>query len=126
MNTLPQILVVGRDRMLLQAHRLILGTYFDVEAAGRVSEACGLISRQDFDVIVMCDTLSEGECRQIADMVRDQSPQSTLFSLLGPGNRDATSTFGRTIADAGPLQLLKECAELLGFDLQGKQRQFSN
>src|ERR1700676_4679012 len=80
MNALPQILFVGRDRSLLQAHRLILGTYFDVEAAGRVSEACGLISRQDFDVIVMCDTLSEQECRQIADLVRDQSPQSTLLS----------------------------------------------
>jgi hypothetical protein len=112
--------------MLLQAHRLILGTYFDVEAAGRVSEACGLISKTDFSVIVLCDTLSEGECRQIADMVRNQSPQSTLLSLLGPGNRDASSTFGRAVADESPVQLLKECAEILGFDLHGKQRMFSN
>lgn len=112
--------------MLLQAHRLILGTYFDVEAAGRVSEACGLISRQDFDVIVLCDTLSEGECRQIANVVQDQSPQSALLSLLGPGNRDASSTCGRAIADEGPMHLLKECAEVLGVDLHGKQRMFSN
>jgi hypothetical protein len=112
--------------MLLQAHRLILGTYFDVEAAGRVSEACGLISRQGFDVIVLCDTLSQGECRQIADMVRDQSPESALFSLLGPGNRDTGTTFGRAIPDEGPMHLLKECAEVLGVDLHAKQRVFSN
>jgi hypothetical protein len=126
MNAHPRILLVGRDQMLLQSRRLILGTYFDVDAAGRVSEACMLISKRDFSVIVLCDTLSEAECRQIADHTRDQTPQPTLLSLLGPGNRDASSTFGRTIADEGPMQLLKVCAEVLGFDLHGKQRLFSS
>jgi hypothetical protein len=65
-----------------------------VEAAGRVSEAYTLISRQDFDVIVLCDTLSEVECRQIADLVRDQGPKPTLLSLLGPGNMNAGSAVG--------------------------------
>lgn len=127
MNTHSQILVVSRDQMLLQTRRLILGTYFEVEAAGRMSEAGSILSKQDFDVIVLCDTLSPTECQQIADMVRDQKPQPTLLSLLGPGNRDRENTVGRRLAcGRGPLELLKECANVLGSDLRGKQRMFSN
>ena len=112
--------------MLLQTRRLILGTYFDVEAAGRMSEAGMLLSKRDFDVIVLCDTLSESECLQIADLVRDQNPQPTLFSLRGPGNGNTGSTVGRKLVAGAPLQLLKECAEVLGYDLHGKHRMFSN
>jgi DNA-binding response OmpR family regulator len=123
MNTHSQILVVSRDQMLLQTRRLILGTYFDVEAAGRISEAGSILAKRDFDLIVLCDTLSDAECQQIAQMVREQCPQPTLLSILGPGNKGHDREVGRTLALAGgPLQLLKECADALGTDLRGKQR----
>jgi DNA-binding response OmpR family regulator len=123
MNTHSQILVVSRDQMLLQTRRLILGTYFDVEAAGRISEAGSILAKRDFDLIVLCDTLSDAECQQIAQMVREQRPQPTLLSILGPGNRGHEREVGRTLELAGgPLQLLKECADALGTDLRGKQR----
>lgn len=122
-----QILVVSRDQLLLQTRRLILGTYFQVEAAGRVSEAGMILSKHDFDVIVLCDTLSESDCCQIADMVRDQEPQPMLFSLLGPGNRHRGASVAKKVIDGAPLQLLKECAEVLGYNLRsGKQRMFAN
>jgi len=127
MSTHAQILVVSRDRMLLQTRRLILGTYFDVEAAGRMSEAGSLLAERDFDLIVLCDTLSEAECRQIADMVRDQRPSPTLLSPLGPGTRGHYRGIGRNLAlSGGPLQLLRECADVLGCDIRGKQRVLSN
>lgn len=127
MHTHSQILVVSRDQILLQTRRLILGTYFEVEAAGRMSEAGSILSKQDFDVIVLCDTLSEAERRQIADMVRNQRPQPTLLSLLGPGTRGHDPVIGRKIeCGGGPLQLLRECADLLGYDLRGKQRMVVN
>jgi hypothetical protein len=126
MNTHSQILVISRDQMLLHAHRLILGTYFEVEAAGRMSEASSLLSKFDFDLIVLCDTLSEGECHQIADLVRDRRPQPTLISMLGPGNKNAGATVGRKLAGGVPVILLKECAEVLGYNLHGKQRMFSS
>jgi len=111
--------------MLLQARRLILGTYFDVESAGRMSEAGSILSKHDFDLIVLCDTLSDQECRQIASMVSDQKPQPTLLSLLGPGTRDHDPPVGRKVAlRGGPLQLLQECADALGFDLHDKQRAY--
>lgn len=127
MHTHSQILVVSRDQMLLQTRRLILGTYFEVESAGRLSEAGTILSKRDFDLIVLCDTLSDSERRQIADMVKDQEPQPTLLSLVGPGNRNTDGRVGRKFQCAGgPLQLLRECADVLGLDLRGKQRIFSN
>ena len=126
MNAHSQILVVSRDQRLLQTRRLILGTYFEVEAAGRISEAGSLISKRDFDLIVLCDTLSEEECRQVADLVRDKDPHPTVFSIRGPGNDSAAVPVGRRVPLGSPLQLLKECAEVLGRDLRGRQRMFSN
>jgi hypothetical protein len=107
--------------MLLQTRRLILGTYFEVEAAGRVSEAGSILSKHDFDLIVLCDTLTDRECQQIADMVKGQIPQPELLSLLGPGTDGSDRSVGRKLDFVGgPLQLLKECANVLGYDLHSK------
>jgi DNA-binding response OmpR family regulator len=128
MNDHSQILVVSRDRMLLQTRKLILGTYFEVEGAGRMSEAGSILSKREFDLIVLCDTLTNNERRQIADMVRDQRPKPTLLSLIGPGNCGEKPVVGRELACVGgPLQLLKECADVLGFNLNSssKQRTFA-
>lgn len=129
MHNHSQILVVSRDRMLLQTRQLILGTYFDVRTAGRISEAGSILSKSDFDLIVLCDTLSDPERQQIAEMVRDQQPQPTLLSLLGPGTKSHDPSIGRKLeCQGGPLQLLRECADVLGFDLRpnSKQRMFTN
>lgn len=126
MSSHSQILVVSRDQMLLQTRRLILGTYFDVEAAGRISEAGSILSHHDFDLIVLCDTLTNSECQQIADMVSDRRPQPALLSLLGPGTKAQDRNVGRKLAlPGGPLQLVKACADTLGFDLHNKQRPFT-
>jgi DNA-binding response OmpR family regulator len=127
MSAHSQILVVSRDQMLLQTRRLILGTYFEVEGAGRMSEAGSILRQHDFDLIVLCDTLSNSECQQIAEMVHDRRPQPTLLSLTGPGINGKEREVGRKLAlPGGPLQLLRECADVLGVDLHGKQRMFSN
>jgi DNA-binding response OmpR family regulator len=123
MDTHSQILVVSRDQMLLQTRRLILGTYFEVEAAGRISEAGSILAKRDFDLIVLCDTLTNLECQQIAEMVRDQRPQPTVLSILGPGTKGQERQVGRKLLlSGGPLQLLRECADALGHDLRSKQR----
>ncbi|HWE84377.1 MAG TPA: hypothetical protein VG267_05500 [Terracidiphilus sp.] len=126
MNAHSQILLVSRDRMLLQTRKLILGTYFEVASAGRLSEVGSILSQQAFDLIVLCDTLSNDERRQIADMVRNQTPKPTLLSLLGPGNMSDRPAVGRELSCDGPFQLLKDCADVLGFDLHtgNKQRTF--
>ena len=118
-----QILLIGRDQMLLQTRRLILGTYFEVETAGRPSEAGALLSRVDFDLIIFCDTLTDGECEQIAEMVRDREPHPMLILLLSPGCGRHTEVGRKLALPGGPLQLLRECADLLHFDLRANTKQ---
>lgn len=126
MNTHSQILIISRDRMLVQTRKLILGTYFEVEAAGRLSEARSILSKRDFDLIVLCDTLSNHERSQIADLVRDQQHEPILLSLRGPANQGEKLAVGRELCCVGgPLQLLKECANVLGVDLQTGSKQRS-
>jgi DNA-binding response OmpR family regulator len=126
MSTHSQILVVSRDQMLLQTRRLILGTCFDVESAGRMSEAGSVLSKHEFDLIVLCDTLTDAECQQIAEMIERQTPKPTVLSILGPGTKGHERHVGRTLSlKGGPLQLLRECANVLGVDLH-KQRVLSN
>lgn len=119
MSTQPNILVVGHDPMLLQSRRLILGTYFDVTAAGRVSEAGTMLARHNFGLVVLCDTLTDTECDQIGELIRDRNPPPKVFSLLGPGSKNREKSLGRRLeCSGGPLQLVRECADALGFDLR--------
>lgn len=123
MSENSRILVVSRDRMLLQTRSLLLGTYFNVATAGRMSEAGSILSQHDFDLIVLCDTLSDWECERIAEMVNDQEPKPTLLSLVGNRPENQDRPVGRKLAlTGGPLQLMRECANALGVDLGGKQR----
>ena len=127
MNDHSRILLVSRDQLLLQTRKLILGAFFEVETAARLSEAGYVLSQHDFDLIVLCDTLSNADCEQIADMVHDRKPKPTLLSLLGPYAENRDRQVGRKVAlTGGPLQLIRECADVLGFDLHGKQRSLSN
>lgn len=117
MQSHSQILVVSHDPMLLQRHRLILGTYFDVEGAGRLSETAAILSQQSFDLVVLCDTLSQDECLQIAEVEHNRTPQPKVLSLQGPGRRSSGGV-GRSVPwESGPLCLLRECANVLGCDL---------
>jgi hypothetical protein len=126
MNSHSQILVVGHDQMLLQSRRLILGTYFQVESAGRISEAGSILSKCDFDLIILCDTLSDTECLQVADMVETQTPHPILLELFGPGISHDRHIGRRFSTCGGPLQLLKECAGVLNFDMRTKQHTLPN
>jgi hypothetical protein len=100
---------------------LILGTFFQVEAAGRIQEAAARIASRDFELIVLCFTLSDDECRQVADMVKHQDPRPIMLMLHtvgdGPHRAEAGQHF---VLEGGPFALLKKVAELLGVDLKGK------
>lgn len=121
-----KILVVSRDRMLLQTRQLILGAYFQVEAAVRLSEVGTLLAKHDFDIIVLCDTLSDTECLRIADLARGKDPRPALLSVVPPGKRRSPAVEGRRLTcGGGPFQLLKECAETIGLDVRSKPRLFA-
>jgi DNA-binding response OmpR family regulator len=122
-ETNPKVLVVSWNEMLRQTRRLILGTYFETESAGKMTEAAQLLLENHFGVIVLCDTLSDSECLQVADIARIRNPQAKIILLEGPNrDRPASISGGRVQCLDGPLSLLKECAQVLGVGIGNKGR----
>lgn len=119
----PHVLVVGRDQLVLHTRSLILGTYFDVEIAGRLCEAAQQLSQNSFSLVVLCDTLSDSECSQIAGFARECKPQPSLLSLLRPGASLRNNMMGCHFThSARPTDVLRECASVLNVNLNEKQR----
>ena len=119
----PQVLVVSRDQMLVQTRQWILGTLFRVEGAGRVREAEVLISRRRFDLIVLCYTLSEDECKRMFDLIERQKPLPKVLILTAAGSKPVGCIPESALTiEAGPHELLKKAAEIFGIDLKEKAK----
>jgi hypothetical protein len=114
MSGKPELLCVGRDTMLNRTRRLILGRCFEVKVAYTQAEAIALLMGQRFDLVLLCYSLSEEECRALIEAVHGQSspPKILLLAegdcrpLLGPRDEEFTS--------GGPADLLRKAAAMAG------------
>jgi DNA-binding response OmpR family regulator len=124
MSRPKRILVVSRDPMVLQTRKLMLGAYFDVDVAGRVVEAETLLEEQHFDLIVLCYTLSQGDCHRIVESAQQHCPQAKILVLTAAGYASKQADIHRYFlaAEDGPFTLVKRSAELLGFEFRSKGR----
>lgn len=124
MSGQKRVLVVSWDRMVLQTRKLMLGAYFEVSAAGRVSEAKTLLAEHPFDLIVLCYTLTNDNCETILKTARLHSPHAKILMVTVPGfgaqRLPANTCF--LPAEEGPFLLVKKSAELLGFEFRSKGR----
>ena len=124
MNNGAHVLVVSRDQMLLQTRALMLGTYFQVQAAGRVPEAEEAMRKQAFDLVVICYSLSDDEYRKLLDLCRGQDAPPKILSLYAGNNgRHRAGGDGEYAVERGPYELLKKTAEMVGFALKPMGRQ---
>jgi DNA-binding NtrC family response regulator len=123
MATNARVLVVSRDQMLLQTRKLILGAFFEVEAAGRVPEAESMMAGRTFDLIVLCYSLADDEYEKMVALAKRQNPRPRILTLSSSADHDS-----RVIADQGfmvengPYALLKKSSEMLGFRVKGTGR----
>jgi DNA-binding NtrC family response regulator len=125
MSRPKRILLVSRDLMVLQSRKLMLGAYFDVNAAGRVLEAkAALLGKQHFDLIVLCYTLSLDDCQGIMESAQQHCPQAKILVLTACGYATKQVDIRRYFlaAEDGPFTLVKKSAELLGFEFRSKGR----
>jgi hypothetical protein len=124
MNTGARILVVSRDQMLLQTRKLILGAFFEVEAAGRVPEAEVIMAEYNFALIVLCYSLADDEYVKMVDLANRQDPKPKILTLKSAANhhisRDGNDQVFMT--ENGPYALLKKASEMLGFRMKGTGR----
>jgi DNA-binding NtrC family response regulator len=124
MSRPKRVLLVSRDLVVLQTRKLMLGAYFDVNAAGRALEARTLLAEQSFDLVVLCYTLSQDECREIVELTRQHCPQAKVLVLTAAGYAAKQVDVHRYFlaAEDGPFTLVKKSAELLGFEFKSKGR----
>src|ERR1700758_3393566 len=85
MSRPKRILLVSRDLVVLQTRKLMLGAYFDVNAAGRVLEARTLLGEQNFDLVVLCYTLSQDDCQWVIESTQQHCPQAKILMLTAAG-----------------------------------------
>jgi len=117
----PQVLVVSHDGMLLQTRQLILGAFFQVQSAGRIREVEELLSIRHFDLIILCYTLSPGECREVIDLAAEHKSRARVLMLTPAGVSPTEPTPSEAVmTEAGPYPLLKKTAEMLGVDIRAK------
>lgn len=119
MNNGPHVLIVSRDQMLLQTRTLILGAYFQVEAAGRVPEAEAAMAKICFDLVILCYSLSDDEYRKMLDLCARQSPYPRVLTLHAAANGyPRPNADGEYAMEHGPYELLKKTAQMVGFPLR--------
>jgi len=123
MNSHARVLVVSRDEMLLRSREMILGAYFAVQGAGRFVEAKSLLTSNNFDLVVICHSLTADECERLAAMAHEHSHRCQVLAM-SPSSRGSMKPWAdkQLGVDAGPYGLLKKCAEMLGFVLKSKAR----
>ena len=91
MNKGAHVLLVSRDQMLLQTRALILGAYFQVQSAGRVTEAEAAMAKTAFDLVVLCYSLSDGEYSRLAELCGGRTPCSADSDSEGNSQRQSTA-----------------------------------
>lgn len=116
-----RILVVSQDEMLRRSRELILGSFFDVRAAGRVSEARDLINNYRFDLLVLCHSIRDDDCEKLAMIGHTKLPRAMVLALgAGRTRQDwADQALG---VDANLYDLVKKCASMLGYQIKSKAR----
>ena len=124
MSRPKRILLVSRDLVVLQTRKLMLGAYFDVNAAGRVVEAETLLGEHNFDLIVLCYTLSQDDCNRIMESAQHRRSEAKILVLTAAGYASRQVDIHRYFlaAEDGPFTLVKKSAELLGFEFRSKGR----
>jgi DNA-binding response OmpR family regulator len=102
---------------------MILGAFFQVRGAGRFIEARSLMRSGNFDLIVLCHSLTDDECEQLVKLASQQNPRPLILAM-SPSSRANRKVWAdkQLGVDAGPYGLVKKCAEMLGFVLKSKAR----
>lgn len=121
MNSDAHVLIVGRDQMLMQTRGLILGTYFQVAVANRLSEAIAHLAAHSFDLVVLCHSLSNDEYSQVETILQRLEPRPKVLTLHLESKAGVRNGSGYSLSSAdGPYALLKKAAEILDFDIKSR------
>ncbi len=110
----PELLCVSQDAVLNRTRRLILEKCFDVKLAQNEAEAIAFLAGHRFALVLLCYSLTDEECRAIADKVHSLS-SATRILLLGEGQeRLRLGPRDEEFSSGGPADLVRKAASMAG------------
>jgi hypothetical protein len=80
-NRFPRVLCFGRDPRLLETRRLVLARRFETVTVGSIEEMRALPVDEEFDVIVLCHSLSLEECDLSSELARARWERAKIVAL---------------------------------------------
>jgi DNA-binding response OmpR family regulator len=109
----PEMLCVGRDPLLNGTRRLVLEKYFEVDLAQRVPEACLLLKAKPFDLVLLCYSLSDEECRVAIECIDGLPARPKILALAQGHQRLLLQAGDEEFAPNGPAELLAKAAAMV-------------
>ena len=106
--------------MLLRSRTMMLGAYFSVQPAGRFSEGVRIVRDNAFDLLVLCHTLTDDEQEYISALARQTYKPVRVLVLQTHAEIDKPFADHVYNSSRGPWELVKQCAEIVGYRLKSK------
>lgn len=79
---LPTILCLGEDADLLGTRVMLLERLgAEVKRATSVAEALEAVASENFDLIVLCHTLKQGDAVAVCDAIRERKPPPLILKI---------------------------------------------
>lgn len=87
MRTPPSILLYGQVPELLETrHMVLVQAGFSVTSALSSYAALKLLSTQTFDLLILCHTVSSGDCEEVLQAVHCLRPETRTLLLGSPAS----------------------------------------
>jgi CheY-like chemotaxis protein len=110
----PELLCLGHDPILNRTRRLVFEKCFVVTLAHSVPEAISLLSRQRFDLVLLCYSLTDEECREAVERIHDLSAPSKILALAEARERLLLGAQDEEFLSGGPAELLQKAVAMAG------------
>lgn len=114
----PQVLCLGHDPILNRTRRLILQRYFEVTLADRLQEAVSQLSIEHFDLVLLCYSLTDDECRAVIDFIHKLPEPPRILALAQARQRLRLAPQDEEFLLAGPEQLLSKATSMAGIPIE--------
>ena len=113
----PKVLCLGYDPVLNRTRRLILQRSFDVTLAKSLPEAVPLLWERRFDLVLLCHSLTDGDCRAVLALMDTLPHRPKVLALTSGRDRSSLAPPDEEFAPAGPAELLQKAAAMTGIAL---------
>ena len=114
MHGKSKLLCAGHDPVLNRTRRLILEKCFEVTLAHTASEAIALLSSQRFDLVLLCYSLTDEECREAVEFIHSLSSPPKILALAEGRERLLLSAQDEEFLSGGPAELLQKAVAMAG------------